>query len=134
MKRFILVLLLVLSVSGLFAKDKTIFEKQAKYSYIGLFESSDLQKTDGFKYYIVINEDDFEGGRLLYSVFSNNYDKIKSFLSEAYKQGNRLKSPLWAFYPDYYLVLNDDLTLIYKNTEINSKNNMIVEQKVYKLE
>ena len=134
MKRFILVLVLILSVSGLFAKEKKLFEKKSEYSFIGLYESSNLKDTDGYKYYIVINEDDFEGGRLLYSVVSNNYDKIKSFLTDMYKTGNKAKEPVWAFYPDYYLFLHDDLVLAYENTEIDSKNNMLVEQKIYILE
>ena len=131
MKKIILVLLLVLSASGLFAKDKALFEKQSKYSFIGFYESTDLNKTDNYKYYIVINEDDFEGGRLFYSVFSNDYDKIKSFLTENYKAGQKLKEALWAFYPGYYIVLHDDLTLAYEDTKIDSKNNMLVEQRVY---
>ena len=134
MKRFILVLILIISTSGLFAKDKKFFEKNSKYSFIGLYESSNLKDTDGYKYYIVINEDDFEGGRLLYTVVCNEYDKIKAFLTDMYRAGNKAKEPVWAFYPDYYSFLHDDLVLAYENTEIDSKNNMLVEQKIYILE
>lgn len=134
MKKLLIVLLLILSASGLFAKDKTFFEKSSKYSNIGFYESKNLKATNGYKYYININEDDFEGGRLIYVVLSNDYDKIKKFLTDMYKAGNRLSTPLWAFYPDYYSFLNDDIEEVHKSTEIDSENNMINEFKVWILE
>lgn len=134
MKRIIFVLLLVLSASGLFAKDKKILEKKSKYSFIGLYESSDLKNTDGFKYYIAINEDNFEGGRFLFTVVSNNYDKIKAFMIDMYKAGIKLEKPLWAFYPGYYMTFNEDLTLAYENTEIDSENNQIIDMSIFVLE
>lgn len=134
MKRFIILTCLLLACNLLFAKEKTLFKKQSKYSFIGLYESGNLKDTDGYKYYIVINEDDFEGGRLLYSIVSNNYEKIQNFLTENYKAGNKLKSPLWAFYPDYYTFLHDDLTEVYKDSKIDSKNNLIIERRIWVLE
>ena len=98
-----------------------------------MYGSSNLEDTDGFKYYIIINEDDFEGGRLLYTVVGNDYDKMKSFLTDMYRTGNKLKEPLWAFYPDYYETLHDDLILHYRKDEIDSKHNMIIEQAIWEL-
>ena len=134
MKRLFIILLLVLSVSGLFAKDKVIFEKYSKYSSICLYESRNLEKTNGYKYCIAVNEDDFEGGRLIYTVLSNDYDKIKKFLVDMYKNGNKFKTPLWAFYPDYYACLNNDIEEVHKSTEIDSDNNSINEFRVWILE
>ena len=131
MKRFILVLVFILSVSGLFAKDKTLFNKKSRYSSIGLYEVKDPQEFNDFRYYISISETDFEGGELLYLIVSNNYTKIQTFLTENYKAGNKLKEPLWAFYPDYYTFLHDDLVLDYKESKIDSKRNIIVDYRVW---
>lgn len=132
MKRFILVLLLILSVSGLFAKDKVLFEKKTEYSILSLYESANPKENNGFKYYVTVNEDDFEGGWLLYMAVSNDYEKIQDFTTKMYKSGNQIH--MFAFYFDYYKTLHNDLVLDYEKTKIDSKKNQIVEYKVYILE
>ncbi len=132
MKRFLIVLVVLLSASGLFAKDKVILEKKTSDSFLGFYESKDLKSMNGFKYYVMVDENDFEGGSLLYIAVSNNYEKIQDFTTKMYKAGNQLK--LFAFYFDYYDTLHDELTLDYEETKIDSKRNEIVEYKVYILE
>ena len=129
MKKSILLFLFILLAVSVFAKDKKLFEKQTEYSFLGFYESKNLKETDNFKYYIVINEDDFEGGRFLYSIVCNNYDKIKDFLNTMYKAGQGIH--MFAFYPSYYSNTDDDLILSYGGTEIDSKNNLFIHQKVY---
>lgn len=134
MKKLFTLICLLLACNLLSAKDKKIFEKQSKYSFIGFYESGNLTETNGYKYYISVNEDDFEGGRKLYIILSNNYDKIKTFLSDMYKRGNNLKTPVWAFYLDYYEEFHEDLIQIHEDTNIDSKNNMIVDFRIWVLE
>lgn len=134
MKRKLLFLVFFTMCILVFAKDKALFEKKSRYSSIGLYEVKNPQEFNSFKYYISISETDFEGGELLYLVVSNNYTKIQSFLTENYKAGNKFKEPLWAFYPDYYSFLHDDLVLDYKENKIDSKRNIIVDYRVWILE
>lgn len=129
MKRIIIILLFVLCASGLFAKDKVLFQKKTEYSFLDLYESKNPKENNGFKYYVTVNEDDMEGGWLLYMAVSNDYKKIQDFTTNMYKSGNQIK--MFAFYFDYYATLYDDLVLDYEETKIDSKNNQIVEYKVY---
>ena len=59
MKKLFIVLSLVFAVSGLFAeglskKDKIYFEKKYKNNTLGFYESSNLEKSNNYKYYITI--------------------------------------------------------------------------------
>lgn len=112
MKRIILVLLLVLSASGLFAeglnkKDKVFFEKNYKVSDLGFYESSDLEKTNDYKYYIMIYDYMSQEEVIVYYVFCNDYDKIKNYFYEVREGGLRLKEPYFHFYVWSSLTLAD---------------------------
>ena len=103
MKRFILVLVLILSVSGLFAegmskKDKVYFEKKYQNSFLGFYESSNLEKSNGYKYYIDIYDYMSEEETVSYHVFCNDYEKIKNYFFKVKEGGLNMKEPYFHFY------------------------------------
>lgn len=110
MKRFILVLLLVLSASGLFAKDKKLYEKKTSVSVIELYES-----TDKPKYYISIYEKDIEEGYNNCIINCDDKEKLTEFLK--YLLNHNLNNH-YTFTVTAYEVTNDDLQLINEKTEL----------------
>lgn len=110
MKRFLLVLLLVLSVSGLFAKDKKLYEKKSSVSVIELYES-----TDKPKYYISIYEKDIEEGYNNCIINCDDKEKLTEFLK--YLLNHNLNNH-YTFTVTAYEVTNDDLQLINEKTEL----------------
>ena len=110
MKRFILVLVLILSVSGLFAKDKRLYEKKTSVSVIELYES-----TESPKYYISIYEKDIEEGYNNCIVNCDDKDKITEFLQ--YIINHNLNNR-YSFTVSAYEVTHEELQLINEKTEI----------------
>lgn len=110
MKRFLLVLLLVLSASGLFAKDKKLYEKKTSVSVIELYES-----TDKPKYYISIYEKDIEEGYNNCIINCDDKEKLTEFLK--YLLNHNLNNH-YTFTVKAYEVINDDLQLINEKTEL----------------
>ena len=110
MKRFLLVLLLVLSASGLFAKDKKLYKKKTSISVIELYES-----TDKPKYYISIYEKDIEEGYNNCIINCDSKEKLTEFLKYLlnHNLNNHYTSTVTA-----YEVTNDDLQLINEKTEL----------------
>lgn len=105
MKRFILVLVLILSVSGLFAKDKVVkdkafYEKKYDVSVLGFYESSNLEVTNGYKYYIAIYDFIADDETVAYQIFCNDYEKIKDYFYRVREKGLSLKKPYFHFYVD----------------------------------
>ena len=110
MKRFLLVLLLVISASGLFAKDKKLYEKKTSVSVIELYES-----TDKPKYYISIYEKDIEEGYNNCIINCDDKEKLTEFLK--YLLNHNLNNH-YTFTVTAYEVTNDDLQLINEKTEL----------------
>ena len=110
MKRIILVLLLILSASGLFAKDKNLYTKKTSVSRIELYESKEEPK-----YYISIYEKDIEEGYNSCIIECNNKEKLTEFL--LYIINHNLKDH-YVFTVIAYEVIDEDLELMYEKTEI----------------
>lgn len=87
MKRLFIVLLLILSASGLFAKDKAFFEKKYKDGFLGFYESSNLEKTNNYKYYIAIYDYIQNDETVIYNIFCNDYEKIKDYFYKVREKG-----------------------------------------------
>ena len=98
MKRFIFVLLLVLSASGLFAKDKVFFEKKYSDSFLGFYEASNTEKTNGYKYYIAIYDYMQNDEIVFYNIFCNDYEKIKDYFYTVREKGLSYKKPYFSPY------------------------------------
>lgn len=114
MKRCIIVLLLVLSASGLFAKDKKLYEKKTDVSVIELYESAESPK-----YYISIYEKDIEEGYNNCIINCNDKDKITEFLQYVI---NHSFNNRYSFTVTAYEVIHEDLQLTNKKTEIIKGN------------
>ena len=114
MKRFILVLVLILSVSGPFAKDKRLYEKKTSVSVIELYESAESPK-----YYISIYEKDIEEGYNNCIINCDDKDKITKFLQ--YIINHNLNNH-YSFTVSAYEVTHEELQLINEKTEIVKGN------------
>lgn len=114
MKRFIFILILILSVSGLFAKDKKLYEKKTSVSVIELYETSESPK-----YYISIYEKDIEEGYNNCIVNCDDKDKITEFLQYII---NHNLNDRYSFTVSAYEVIHEELKLIGKKTEIVKGN------------
>jgi hypothetical protein len=114
MKKLFIVLVALLSVSGLFAKDKRLYEKKTSVSVIELYES-----TESPKYYISIYEKDIEEGYNNCIVNCNDKDKITEFLQYII---NHNFNNHYAFTVSAYEVTHEELQLINKKTEIVKGN------------
>lgn len=114
MKRFILVLVLVLSASGLFAEDKKLYEKKNSNSFIELYETMESPK-----YYILIYEKDFEEGYNYCIVNCDDKDKITVFLK--YLLDHNVNN-YYSFTVSAYEVIHEELQLIKSKTELINGN------------
>ena len=110
MKRFILVLILFLSVSGLFAKEKKLYEKKTSVSVIELYES-----TESPRYYISVYEKDIEEGYNNCIINCDDKDKITEFLKYII---NHNFNNRYTFTVCYYELAHEELQLINEKTEI----------------
>lgn len=100
MKKLFIVLSLVFAVSGLFAEDRVIFEKKYTNSLLGLYESSNLEKTNNYKYYIDIYDYMSKEETISYHIFCNDYEVIKDYFFKVREGGLKLKKPYFHFYVD----------------------------------
>ena len=151
MKRFILVLVLILSVSGLFAKDKVVkdkalYEKKYDVSVLGFYESSNLEVTNGYKYYIAIYDFMANDETIAYEIFCNDYEKIKDYFYKVRERGLTLKKPYFHFYVDacitnleYADILKNftdviNIQEVYKKKDFGSDKKTIIDFHVFILE
>ena len=151
MKKLFIVLSLIFAVSGLFAeglnkKDKIIFEKDYKVSDLGFYESSNLEKSNNYKYYIVIYDYMSAEEVISYLVFCNDYDTIKNYFYKVREGGLRLKKPFFHFYVDssvnlleYSQFLPEDKELVnikevYKNKDFAEGKNIIHDFHIFVIE
>lgn len=124
MKRLVLLFILILSASGLFAKEKILYEKDTENSVLTLYQS----ELNG--YVLVIYEKDFDNETFhLDSIICKDENKIKEFL--VYLLEHNIN---WIYNPTIYVyeMKNDDLTEIDKKIEI--ENNKIIDTRTYLLE
>ena len=151
MKKLFIVLSLVFAVSGLFAeglskKDKIYFEKKYKNNILGFYESSNLEKSNNYKYYIVIYDYMSEEEVINYLVFCNDYDTIKDYFYKVREGGLRLKEPCFHLYVDssvnlleYSQFLPEDKELVnikevYQNKDFVEGKNIIHDFHVFVIE
>ena len=114
MKKLFIALVVLLSASGLFAKDKRLYEKKTSVSVIELYESAESPK-----YYISIYEKDIEEGYNNCIVNCDNKDKITEFLQ--YIINHNLNNR-YSFTVSAYEVTHEELQLINEKTEIVKGN------------
>lgn len=103
MKRLTILICLLLACNLLFAegiskKDKVFFEKSYKNSSLGFYESSNLEKTNNYKYYIENYDYMSKEETVHYLVFCNDYEIIKSYFFDVREGGLRLKEPYFHLY------------------------------------
>lgn len=126
MRKAVLFLILILSTSGLFAKEKVLYEKKSKQGIIQLLEYDDLAS----KYCIMIYEKDIEEGFNYSAIYSNDYEKIKELL--VYILHNN-SAGLYTFILYALEMTRKDFVLEKKSVEIDSKNNRVVNTRMYYL-
>jgi len=103
MKRFIILIGLLFACNLLFAKekkDKVIYEKRYDVSFLGFYESVDLERTNDYKYYIAIYDYMQDDETIAYEIFCNDYEKIKDYFYKVREKGLNLKKPYFHFYID----------------------------------
>ena len=127
MKRAFIFLLLTFVSFFSFAKEKTLYTKKTDVSIIELIEDDNLKT----KYYINIFEKDLEEGYNNTAVYCSDYDKIKELL--VYLLNHHVQYH-YSFTVLGLEVVRNNLTLKHESIEIDSKNNRIVNMKIYVLE
>jgi hypothetical protein len=124
MKRFILVLLLVLSASGLFAKDKRLYEKKTKMSWLELYET----EVEAHKYYISaydwLNEDENNWN----IIYCDDKQKAQNFV---YYLRNHNLNGLYNPTIVAYEALHEELELLTQGQDL--KDNVFVNISIYLL-
>ncbi len=144
MKRFILVLVALLLCSGLFAEgltkeDKVFFEREYKVSDLGFYESSNLEKTNGYKYYISIYDYESKEEVIINYILCNDYETIKNFFYKVRERGLALKEPYFHLYIWSCITLKEygqpisDITEVYSNKDFIEGRNMIQDLHIYVL-
>lgn len=118
MKRIIFILLFALCASGLFAKNKAFYEKNYSVSHLGLYESSNLEETNGYKYYISIYDYMENDETTAYEIFCNDYEKLKDYFFKVRDKGLELKKPYFHFYVAYCVTAFEFYEFISKDTEV----------------
>ena len=114
MKKLFIALVVLMSASGLFAKDKRLYEKKTSVSVIELYESAESPK-----YYISIYEKDIEEGYNNCIVNCDDKDKITEFLQYII---NHNFNNHYSFTVSAYEITHEELQLINKKTEIVKGN------------
>ena len=114
MKKLFIALVVLLSVSELFAKDKRLYEKKTSVSVIELYESAESPK-----YYISIYEKDIEEGYNNCIVNCDDKDKITDFLKYII---NHNFNNRYSFTVSAYEVTHEELQLVNKKTELIKGN------------
>jgi hypothetical protein len=124
MKRFLIVFILVLSASGLFAKDKQLYEKKTKVSLLELYET----KTESHPYYISaydwITEDENDWN----IIYCDDKQKAQDFI--LYLRNHNLGG-LYNQTIVAYEVFHEELELLNEGRDM--KNNKFINISIYLL-
>ena len=149
MKRFLILTCLLLACNLLFAKekkDKVIYEKKYDVSFLGFYESADLEKTNDYKYYISIYDFMQDDETIAYEIFCNDYEKIKDYFYKVREKGLNLKRPYFHFYVDscktnseYSDLLSNfmdvvDIKEVYKKKDFGTDKKTIIDFHIFVLE
>ena len=146
MKRFLILICLLLACNLLFAEDKVIYEKKYDVSLLGFYESTNLNKTNNYKYYIAIYDFIQNDETIVYNIMCNDYEKIKDYFYKVREKGLNLKKPYFHFYIDscitnleYAELLKNftdvvNIKEIYKNKDFSTDKKSIVDFHVFVLE
>ena len=123
MKKFILIFLLTFVslfcfAEGLNKKDKVYFERDYKKSTLGFYESTNLEKTNNYKYYILDYDYMSKEEVIVYYVFCNDYEIIKDYFYKVREGGLRLKEPYFHFYIDSSVNLLEYSQFLPKDKEV----------------
>lgn len=128
MKRFIFVLLLILSVSGLFAKSKRLYTKSTDISLLELYQDKDIEGAEFCLFAIdYITEDETDKCMII----CDDEKKIKKFLQ--YLLNHNLGG-LYTPTITAYEAFNKELTQFDKDLEIDSENNILINKYWFELE
>lgn len=149
MKRFFILICLLFACNLLFAKekkDKVIYEKKYDVSFLGFYESTDLEKTNDYKYYIAIYDYMQDDETIAYEIFCNDYEKIKDYFYKVREKGLNFKKPYFHFYVDacitnleYAKFLKNftdvvNIKEVYKNKDFSTNKKTIIDFHVFVLE
>lgn len=102
----------------LFAKDKAFYEKKYSVSFLGFYESSNLNDTNDYKYYIAIYDYIAEDETVVYEIYCNNYDKIQDYFYKVREKGLSFKKPYFHYYVDACTLNNEFTKYVQKESEI----------------
>lgn len=144
MKRFIFLICLLFACHLLFAEgltkeDKVFFEREYKVSDLGFYESSNLEKTNGYKYYISIYDYESKEEVIVNYILCNDYETIKNFFYKVRERGLALKEPYFHLYIWSCITLKEygqpiaDITEVYSNKDFIEGRNMIQDLHIYVL-
>ena len=144
MKRFIVLICLLFACHLLFAEgltkeDKVFFEREYKVSDLGFYESSNLEKTNGYKYYISIYDYESKEEVIVNYILCNDYETIKNFFYKVRERGLALKEPYFHLYIWSCITLKEygqpiaDITEVYSNKDFIEGRNMIQDLHIYVL-
>ena len=129
----------LLFAEGLTKEDKVFFEREYKVSDLGFYESSNLEKTNGYKYYISIYDYENKEEVIVNYILCNDYETIKNFFYKVRERGLALKEPYFHLYIWSCITLKEygqpiaDITEVYSNKDFIEGRNMIQDLHIYVL-
>lgn len=129
----------LLFAEGLTKEDKVFFEREYKVSDLGFYESSNLEKTNGYKYYISIYDYESKEEVIVNYILCNDYETIKNFFYKVRERGLALKEPYFHLYIWSCITLKEygqpiaDITEVYSNKDFIEGRNMIQDLHIYVL-
>ena len=127
-------------------KDKVIYEKKYDVSFLGFYESADLERTNDYKYYIAIYDYMQDDETIAYEIFCNDYEKIKDYFYKVREKGLNLKEPYFHFYVDacitdlkYADILKNFMDVVnikevYKKKDFGTDKKTIIDFHIFVLE
>ena len=146
MKKSVFFICLLFACHLIFAKDKAFYEKKYSVSLLGFYESSNLEKTNNYKYYISIYDYIENDETVVYEIFCNDYEKIKEYFYKVREKGLNLKKPYFHYYVDACSLQNEftkylqkesdivNIVEVYKNKDFGSDKKTIIDFHVFILE
>lgn len=128
MKRFVLVLVLILSVSGLFAKTKRIYQKKTNISVLELYQDDEIE---GARFCLTTYEKATNDEYDYCQIMCDNEQQIKQFMKYLLNHNiGGLYAPTIAAYE----LIHEELQESNSDIQIDSKKNTITNKYTYFLE